>query len=90
VVWLGGAEQARQALLHAGLPAAALTLLPEAATAGVLAAPGLAGVALASSDAATAHRLAQALATRTGAILPLVTAAGHGRQLYRFTAEQTL
>ena len=37
VVWLGGAEQARQALLHAGLPAAALTLLPEAATAGVLA-----------------------------------------------------
>ncbi len=90
VVWLGGAEQARQALLHAGLPAAALTLLPESATAGVLAAPGLAGVALASSDAATAHRLAQALAARTGAILPLVTAAGHGRQLYRFTAEQTL
>lgn len=90
VVWLGGAEQARQALLHAGLPANALTLLPDSATAGVLAAPQLAGVALASSDAAAAHRLAQILAARPGAILPLVTAAGHARQLYRFTAEQTL
>ncbi|MFG6414455.1 bifunctional proline dehydrogenase/L-glutamate gamma-semialdehyde dehydrogenase PutA [Roseateles sp. DC23W] len=90
VVWLGGDERAAQALLRAGLPAQALTLLPETATAGVLAAPALAGVALASSDAATAHRLAQILAARPGAILPLVTAAGHVRQLYRFTAEQTL
>ena len=31
-----------------------------------------------------------ACAARSGAILPLVTAAGHVRQLYRFTAEQTL
>jgi len=90
VVWLGGAEQSRQALLQAGLPANALTLLPDSALPGLLAAPQLAGVALASSDAAAAHRLAQALATRSGAILPLVTAAGHVRQLYRFTAEQTL
>jgi RHH-type proline utilization regulon transcriptional repressor/proline dehydrogenase/delta 1-pyrroline-5-carboxylate dehydrogenase len=90
VVWLGGAEQPRQALLQAGLPAAALTLLPDSALAGLLAAPQLAGVALASSDAAAAHALAQALAARSGAIVPLVTAAGHAQQLYRFAAEQTL
>jgi RHH-type proline utilization regulon transcriptional repressor/proline dehydrogenase/delta 1-pyrroline-5-carboxylate dehydrogenase len=90
VVWLGGDERTAQALLRAGLPAQALTLLPETATAGVLAAPALAGVALASSDPAAAHRLAQILAARPGAILPLVVAAGHVRQLYRFTAEQTL
>jgi RHH-type proline utilization regulon transcriptional repressor/proline dehydrogenase/delta 1-pyrroline-5-carboxylate dehydrogenase len=90
VIWLGGSEQHRQALLHAGLPANALTLQPDSALASLLAAPQLAGVALASSDAAAAHALAQALAARPGAILPLVTAAGHVRQLYRFTAEQTL
>ncbi|PTT77047.1 hypothetical protein DBR42_25925, partial [Pelomonas sp. HMWF004] len=59
-IWLGGAEQHRLALLHAGLPASALTLLPDTALPGLLAAPQLAGVALASSDAATAHALAQA------------------------------
>ena len=37
-----------------------------------------------------AHQLAQRLAARAGAILPLVVAAGHPRQLYRFAAEQTL
>ncbi|WP_419964642.1 L-glutamate gamma-semialdehyde dehydrogenase [Pelomonas cellulosilytica] len=89
-IWLGGDERARQALLRAGLPAQALTLLADSALPGLLAAPQLAGVALASSDAAAAHALAQALAARPGAILPLVTAAGHGRQLYRFAAEQTL
>jgi RHH-type transcriptional regulator, proline utilization regulon repressor / proline dehydrogenase / delta 1-pyrroline-5-carboxylate dehydrogenase len=89
-IWLGGDERARQALLRAGLPTDALTLLPDSALPGLLAAPQLAGVALASSDAAAAHALAQALATRPGAILPLVAAAGHVRQLYRFTAEQTL
>ncbi|RZL98969.1 MAG: bifunctional proline dehydrogenase/L-glutamate gamma-semialdehyde dehydrogenase PutA, partial [Variovorax sp.] len=89
-IWLGGDERARQALLRAGLPVNALTLLSDAALPGLLAAPELAGVALASSDAATAHALAQSLATRAGAILPLVTAAGHPRQLYRFAAEQTL
>jgi len=90
VIWIGGPESARQTLLQAGLPAGALTLMADAALPGVLAAPALAGVALASSDAVTAHRLAQALAERPGAILPLVVAAGHPRQLYRFTAEQTL
>ena len=89
-VWLGGDERARQALLRAGLPASALTLLTDATLPGLLGAPQLAGVALASSDAAAAHVLALALASRPGAILPLVTAAGHVRQLYRFTAEQTL
>ena len=89
-IWLGGDERARQALLRAGLPPQALTLLPDAALPGLLAAPALAGVALAASDAATAHVLALALAARAGAILPLVTAAGHVRQLYRFVAEQTL
>ena len=90
VHWLGGDEHARQALLGAGLPADALTLLPDAALPGVLAAPKLAGVALASSDPDAAHALSLALAARPGAILPLVTAAGHAQQLYRFTAEQTL
>ncbi len=75
---------------RAGLPPQALKLLPDTALAGLLAAPQLAGVALASSDAAAAHVLSLALAARPGAILPLVTAAGHVRQLYRFTAEQTL
>jgi RHH-type proline utilization regulon transcriptional repressor/proline dehydrogenase/delta 1-pyrroline-5-carboxylate dehydrogenase len=89
-LWLGGDERARQALLRAGLPANALTLPPDTALPGLLVAPALAGVALASSDADAAHTLAQALAGRPGAILPLVTAAGHVRQLYRFTAEQTL
>ncbi|WP_422395502.1 L-glutamate gamma-semialdehyde dehydrogenase [Roseateles hydrophilus] len=90
VLWLGGDERVRQALLRAGLPANALTLPPDTALPGLLVAPALAGVALASSDADAAHTLAQALAGRPGAILPLVTAAGHVRQLYRFTAEQTL
>ena len=89
-IWLGGDERSVQALLRAGLPADALTLLPETALAGLLAAPQLAGVALASSDAVAAHVLAQALAARSGAILPLVVSAGHPRQLYRFAAEQTL
>lgn len=89
-IWLSDDERARQALLRAGLPVNALTLLPDSALPGLLAAPQLAGVALASSDAAAAHTLALALAARPGAILPLVTAAGHVRQLYRFTAEQTL
>ena len=49
-----------------------------------------AGVGHRPRHAGTARALAQALATRPGAILPLVVAAGHVRQLYRFTAEQTL
>jgi len=89
-IWLSDDERARQALLRAGLPANALTLLPDSALPGLLAAPTLAGVALASSDPGAAHSLSLALAARPGAILPLVTAAGHVRQLYRFTAEQTL
>ena len=82
--------QCSKAFLRAGLPANALTLLPEAVLPRLLAASQLAGVALASSDPVPAHELALALANRPGAILPLVTAAGHVRQLYRFTAEQTL
>jgi RHH-type proline utilization regulon transcriptional repressor/proline dehydrogenase/delta 1-pyrroline-5-carboxylate dehydrogenase len=89
-IWLGGDERTRQALLRAGLPANALTLLPDAVLPRLLAATQLAGVALASSDPVPAHELALALANRPGAILPLVTSAGHVRQLYRFTAEQTL
>ncbi|WP_407074856.1 L-glutamate gamma-semialdehyde dehydrogenase [Roseateles sp.] len=89
-IWLSDDERARQALLRAGLPVNALTLLPDSALPGLLAAPQLAGVALASSDPAAAHTLSLALAARPGAILPLVVAAGHVRQLYRFTAEQTL
>ena len=41
-IWLGGDERARQALLRAGLPVSALTLLPDSTLTGLLAAPQLA------------------------------------------------
>lgn len=92
VAWLGAgaADGLRQALLTAGLPAQALTLAPETALEALLGDAQLAGVALAQDDALLARRIQRRLAERRGAILPLITAAAHPRQLYRFGAEQTL
>ncbi len=83
-------EAQLQALRAAGLPVEALTLHALAALDAALDDPALAGVALAHDDAAEARRLQGRLAQRPGAILPLITAAGQARQLYRFVAEQTL
>ena len=58
----------------------------------LLGAPALAGVVVAANDIALARAVLRRLAERTGAILPLVTAAdaANPRQQYRFAAEQTL
>ena len=84
-------EADTQALSAAGLPVQGLlSLQPLSALDAALDDPALAGVALAHDDAAEARRLQRRLAKRPGAILPLITAAGQPRQLYRFAAEQTL
>ena len=92
VAWLSepAATAQRQMLLQAGVPSQALTLLPVSALEGVLDDPRLAGLALACPDVHLARRLQMRLASRRGAILPLITSPGHPRQLYRFAAEQTL
>jgi len=86
----GVGDADRQALSAAGLHVQGLTLHPLSALEAALDDPTLAGVALAHDDAAEARRLQRRLAQRPGAILPLITAAGQPRQLYRFVAEQTL
>jgi len=86
----GAVDADVQALRAAGLPVQALNLQPLSALDAALDDPALAGVALAGDDAAEARRLQRRLARRPGAILPLITAAGQPRQLYRFAAEQTL
>jgi len=80
------------ALRQAGLPDGVLALLPAntMTQAAVLNDARLAGVALPCAAGALARTLQRQLAARTGAILPLVTAAASPRQLYRFVAEQTL
>ena len=87
VAWVGGDVAAREMLIEIGVPARVIAVLPGASLDAVLTAPLLAGVAVAgAADAA----LARALATRRGAILPLIAQGGSPRQLYRFAAEQTL
>lgn len=83
------AEPLLRALRLAGLPESALQRV-SGGVAAWLAAEGLAGVCVASDLAAAP--LQRQLAARTGAILPLVSAAEamDARQLYRFAAEQTL
>ncbi|WP_442909309.1 L-glutamate gamma-semialdehyde dehydrogenase [Ideonella sp. BN130291] len=67
-----------------------LKLLPASAAQPLLEQPGIAGVWVASDEAARAAW--RRLARRSGAILPIVTAADTSdpRQRYRFCAEQTL
>ena len=93
VAWVVAATddaEARQALPSAGLPAAAVTLVAEAALDALMAHPALAGVAMAHADRSLARRLEGLLAARPGAILPLILSAAHPSQAYRFSTEQTL
>ncbi|WP_434063934.1 L-glutamate gamma-semialdehyde dehydrogenase [Roseateles violae] len=91
VLWLADdAAQRCPAFIKAGVPAAALRAAPLTALDGLLDAAGLAGVALAQGNEPLARQLQRRLARRSGAILPLIAAAGQPRQLYRFVAEQTL
>ncbi len=92
VAVVGGSDVARElreALLRGGVAAAAVALLPADQLVPVLAAKQLAGVVAPATLLASVQR---ALASRDGAILPVIPAAeaGHPRQLYRFVAEQTL
>jgi RHH-type transcriptional regulator, proline utilization regulon repressor / proline dehydrogenase / delta 1-pyrroline-5-carboxylate dehydrogenase len=88
------AETLLQALSAAGLDPALLQLCGDdtASRTAWIASPGIAGVCLATPDAALARQVQRQLAERPGAILPLITAfeACSVGQLYRFAAEQTL
>ena len=88
VLWIGGDTGARERFVRAGVPAAVLEFAPAAALGAALADARVAGVALAGSAGVAA--LVARLAARPGAIVPLITAAGAPRQLYRFVAEQTV
>ena len=87
VAWVGGSPETREMLIEIGLPPRALMVLGEDALESVLIEPLLAGVALAAAAPAA---LQERLALRSGAILPLIGAGAHPRQLYRYAAEQTL
>jgi RHH-type proline utilization regulon transcriptional repressor/proline dehydrogenase/delta 1-pyrroline-5-carboxylate dehydrogenase len=84
------AQPLLQALERAGVPGALLAQRPGAALDAVAQAPALAGIVAAAER--PLQPLAQRMAGRPGAIVPLVTAAevADARQLYRFCAEQTL
>ena len=92
VAVVGGGDAARDlrnALMRGGVDAAAIALLPVDQLDAVLRAPLLAGVVAPAALRRTAQR---ALASRDGAILPVVPTVelADARQLYRFVAEQTL
>jgi len=88
----GRCETLRQQFVAAGLPAAALVVLPVDVAGALLSAPALAGVCVAANDVGLARTVLRRLAQRSGAILPLISAAeaANPRQQYRFAAEQTL
>jgi RHH-type proline utilization regulon transcriptional repressor/proline dehydrogenase/delta 1-pyrroline-5-carboxylate dehydrogenase len=95
VALVGDAEtQAlQQALERAGVPAGLVQGQGAGAIDALLQQPALAGVCVAAArPACDVVGLWRQLAARTGAILPIVTAAeaADPRQLYRFCAEQTL
>jgi RHH-type transcriptional regulator, proline utilization regulon repressor / proline dehydrogenase / delta 1-pyrroline-5-carboxylate dehydrogenase len=75
-----------------GLPPQLAAHAPHETLAAVLQAPMLAGVCLAAGSDASARPIQRALAARSGAILPLITATQWPRndQLNRFAAEQTV
>ncbi|WP_435531986.1 L-glutamate gamma-semialdehyde dehydrogenase [Roseateles amylovorans] len=92
VALVGGgdiAQELRQTLLRGGIAAGAIALLPADQLGAVLRAPRLAGVVAA---AAVLRPVQRELASRDGAILPVIATAeaAQPRQLYRFVAEQTL
>jgi RHH-type proline utilization regulon transcriptional repressor/proline dehydrogenase/delta 1-pyrroline-5-carboxylate dehydrogenase len=88
------AERLQQRLRAAGLPDAALLLLPGGAAtlSALLADARVAGACLAGSDALFERQLAQQMAAGNGPIRPLITAEelACDHQQYRFSAEQTL
>ena len=88
------AEALQSCLRAAGLPSEALILLPASAQtlSALLDDERVAGVCLASGDAATERAVLRQLAADDGAIRPLITASElfDVRQQYRFSAEQTL
>ncbi|WP_432767370.1 bifunctional proline dehydrogenase/L-glutamate gamma-semialdehyde dehydrogenase PutA [Roseateles cavernae] len=86
------AEKLLQALSGAGLDRSLVQVIGHEGQTTWIASAGIAGVCLATPDAALARQVQRQLAERPGAILPLITAfeACSVGQLYRFAAEQTL
>ena len=86
------AEKLLQALSGAGLDRSLVQVIGHEGQTAWIASSGIAGVCLATPDAALARQVQRQLAERSGAILPLITAfeACSVGQLYRFVAEQTL
>ncbi len=82
----------REAFVAAGGEAEALAVYAADQAAAVLAAPGLAGVAVLDANPEAARNAAQALARRDGAILPLIERAEALRpdRLWRWCSEQTV
>jgi len=94
-VALVGAAQGpalRAAFALAGVPAAAIGLFAAEGFVALLPQLPLAGVCVLVGDAALERQVQRALASRDGAILPLVTGAEalQPQRLWRFCAEQTL
>lgn len=86
------AEKLLQALSGAGLDRSLVQVIGHEGQTAWIASSSIAGVCLATPDAALARQVQRQLAERPGAILPLITAfeACSVGQLYRFAAEQTL
>ncbi len=86
------AEKLLQALGGAGLDRSLVQVIGHDGQTAWIASVGIAGVCLATPDAALARQVQRQLAERPGAILPLITVfeACSVGQLYRFAAEQTL
>ncbi|MGN6829125.1 L-glutamate gamma-semialdehyde dehydrogenase [Paucibacter sp. M5-1] len=86
------AEKLLQALSGAGLDRSLVQVIGHEGQTAWIASAGIAGVCLATPDAALARQVQRQLAERPGAILPLITVfeACSVGQLYRFAAEQTL
>ena len=88
------AERLQERLRAAGLPEAALLLLPGGAAtlSALLTDARVAGACLAGPDALVEQQLAQQMAAGNGPIRPLISAEelADDHQQYRFSAEQTL
>jgi len=85
-------EALTASFVASGVPKDAIALLPFEAAAGLLMAAEIAGVCVLAPGVSPARSVARTLATRHGAILPLITRAEalQPDRLWRFCAEQTL
>ncbi len=85
-------EALKASFVAAGVAAEAIALLPADAAVALLAEADIAGVCVLAPGAPAARSAARLLATRRGAILPLIARAEALRpdRLWRFCAEQTL